>query len=89
MFQIDGLLGPVVWRDAEDIIDEIGLAPLDLIAEIQRLDNKIALAYQMANHFHGNGNMIQSNGRPFPKDATDRAWEAAARMLKGTLDNAR
>lgn len=68
-----------MWRNSEQIIDEIGLAPLDLIAEIRRLENKVQLAYQMANHFDGNANV--------PGYRHDPTWAAAARMLRVTLDD--
>jgi hypothetical protein len=89
LHSFEGRLAPIVYREADDIIDEIGPAPLDLVKEILRLENKVNIAYQMANHFDGNGNVIQSNGRPFPQGPVDHAWIAAGRMLKGALANCR
>lgn len=83
MFRHDGH----TWRSGSEIVDEIGLAPLDLIAEIKRLDNMVNLAYQMAGNFHGNAYVRQSDGTLFPRGPVDDAWEAAGRMLKGTLES--
>jgi hypothetical protein len=77
---MDDLIGRVpgyMWRTEEKILDEIGADPLDLVAEIRRLENKVQLAYQMAGHFEGN-----SRGR----GAVSEAWAAAGRMLRGALD---
>jgi hypothetical protein len=69
----------IVWRTAEDIIDEIGLAPLDLISEILRLERQVNAARNVANHFRGNANIPG-----YPKDMK---WEMAERMLRSSLDD--
>jgi hypothetical protein len=75
-----------MWRTGEQIIDEIGLAPLDLIAEIQRLENKVQLAYQMAGHFDGNSRVRYADGTVSKGPVSD-AWATAAIMLRSTLND--
>ena len=75
-----------MWRSPEQIIDEIGLAPLDLIAEIRRLENKVQLAYQTANHFDGNSRVRFADGT-VSKGPVSNAWATAARMMRSTLDD--
>jgi hypothetical protein len=76
-----------MWRSEEEIVGEIGLDPLDLIAEIRRLENQVQLAYQMANHFDGNSRVRYADGRVSRGPVSD-AWGMAGKMLRGTLDDA-
>jgi hypothetical protein len=77
MEELVGRVPGYMWRTEEEILEEIGVSPLDLAAEIRRLENKVQLAYQMAGHFEGN-----SRGR----GSVAEAWAAAGRMLRGALD---
>ena len=74
------------WRSPEEIIDQIGLAPLDLIAEIQRLEGKVQLAYQMAGHFDGNSRVRYADGT-ISAGPVAETWALAATMLRSTLDD--
>jgi hypothetical protein len=86
MGELVGKVPGFMWRSAEEIIDEIGLAPLDLIAEIQRLEGKVQLAYQMANHFDGNSRVQYADGT-ISTGPVAETWGWAAKMLRGTLDD--
>lgn len=79
--------GEQVWRDNDDLEAQFGLDPLAMMGEIRRLESKVNVAYQMADHFRGNANATQSDGTPFPKGPVSDAWETAGRMLRGSLDD--
>lgn len=72
------------WAADTEALGQADVA--DLLLEIRRLRTMVSLAYQMAGHFHGNGNVRYADGTVSRGPVSD-AWTMAGKMLKGTLDD--